>query len=151
MGLTTLGGLCGIAVTRAAALLAGVLVAGAATGVSFAAQDVALSTPERRADPLRIDGSIGGVVAGAPSASLTLTLTNPGDAPRRITSVRADSTGVAKGPRHCDNGYLTLGRWSGDVTVPPHGAGTVTLPVAVSAALPAECATVVWGLLYTAH
>lgn len=147
----TLGGLCGTAVMRSAALLAGVVVAGAATGVSFAAQDVVLTTADRQADPLRIDGSIGGVVAGAPSASLTLTLTNAGDDARRVHSVRADPTGVATGPSHCDDGYLTAGSWAGEVTVPAHGTATVTLPVAVSADLPPECVTVTWGLLYTAH
>src|SRR5688572_18567391 len=105
----TLGALAGIAVTRAAALLAGVVVAGATAGVSFAASDVALSATDRQADPLRIDGSIAGVVAGAPSASLTLTLTNAGDEDRRVRTVRADPTGVAKGPASCDNGYLTAG------------------------------------------
>lgn len=147
----TLGGLCGTALLRSAALLAGVAVAGAATGVSFAAQDVALTTADRQADPLRIDGSISGVVAGAPSASLTLTLTNAGDDARRVRSVRADTTGVVTGPESCDNGYLTAGSWVGDVTVPARGTATVTLPVAVSADLPPACAAVTWGLLYTAH
>jgi hypothetical protein len=60
-------------------------------------------------------------------------------------------TGVANGPAHCDGGYLDVGEWHGTVTVPARGAATVTLPVALSAGLPAECATVAWGLLYTAH
>ena len=131
--------------------MAGVLVAGAATSASFAAQDVALTMGERPADLLRIEGSISGVVAGAPSAALTLTLRNAGDDARDVTRVRADSTGVAEGPAHCDGDHLAVGQWRGAVTVPARGTATVTIPVAVSADLPADCATVVWGLLYTAH
>ncbi|HEV2891893.1 MAG TPA: hypothetical protein VGX28_16085 [Frankiaceae bacterium] len=146
-----LGGLCGTALTRSAAVLAGVLVAGAATGVSFATQDVALTMGERPADPLRISGSIAGVVAGAPDASLTLTLANGGDAARDVRRVRVDATGVVKGPAHCDGGYLTVGEWRGAVTVRAGAEATVQVPVAVAAELPAECAAVVWGLLYTAY
>jgi hypothetical protein len=145
-----LGGLCAVALTRTAALLSGVLVAAAATGVSFAAQDVALSVDEAPPTPLTIEGSISGIVPGA-SATLALTLRNASDAPHPVTRVRADGTGVAVGPGHCDNGYLELGEWRGAVTVPARGTATVTLPVAISAGLPAECATVVWGLLYTAY
>jgi hypothetical protein len=137
--------------TRASAVLAGVLVAGAATGVSFAAQDVALTMGERPADPLRIDGSIRGVVAGAPGAELTLTLTNAGDDARDVRRVRVDPAGVHEGPEHCDNGYLTVGEWRGAVSVPAHGTATVSVPVTVSAALPESCATAVWGLVYTAY
>jgi len=147
----TFGGLGGIALARTAALLAGALVVSAATGVSFAVQDVAMTTADRTPELLRIDGSISGVVPGAPSAALTLTLTNAGDAPRHVTSVRADSTGVAEGPAHCDGDWLTVGEWDGHVRVPAHGTATVAVPVAVSAALPAGCATVVWELLYTAR
>jgi hypothetical protein len=146
-----LGGLGGTALARTAALLAGVLVVSAATGVSFAVQDVAMTTAERTAELLRIDGSISGVVAGAPKAALTLTLTNAGDAPRHVSSVRGDVTGVAAGPAGCDGDWLTVGEWEGHVRVPAHGTATVAVPVAVSAALPAGCATVVWGLLYTAR
>ncbi|HEX8003371.1 MAG TPA: hypothetical protein VF519_11825 [Mycobacteriales bacterium] len=145
-----LGALGGVAVTRTAAVLAGVLVAGAATGVSFAAQDVALTTGERPADPLRIDGSIEGVVAGE-HAWLTLTLTNGGAGPRAVTRVHVEPTGVVSGPASCDNGYLTAGEWRGAVTVPARGTATVTVPVAVAAGLPAGCDSVVWGLLYTAY
>lgn len=145
-----LGGLGGVAVTRTVALLAGVLVAGAATGVSFAAQDVALTRGERPIAPLRIDGSIAGVVAGE-HAALTLTLTNDGAEPRTVTRVHVDPTGVVSGPERCDNGYLTAGEWRGAVTVPGRGSATVHVPVAVAAGLPDECATVVWGLLYTAY
>ena len=147
----TLGGLCGIAVTRAAALLAGVVVVGAATGVSFAAQDVVLSTSERQADPLRIDGSIGGVVAGAPSATLTLTLTNNAAGARDVRRVAVEQSGVERGPAHCDGGYLSVGEWRGAVTVPAHGSATVRVPVAVSADLPDTCTAVTWGLVYTAY
>lgn len=146
-----LGGLCGTACVRTAAVLAGVIVAGAATGVSFATQDVALTTGERPADPLRISGSISRVVAGAPSASLTLTLANDGGTARDVTRVRVDPTGVVTGPEHCDGGYLTVGEWRGAVSVPAYGEATVEVPVAVSADLPPDCADVVWGLLYTAH
>lgn len=146
-----LGALGGVAVTRAAAVLAGVLVAGAATGVSFAAQDVVLTMGDRPADPLRIDGSITGVVAGAPSAALTLTLRNGAGDARRVTRVEVDSTGVENGPAHCDGDYLTVGTWHGDVSVPAGGVATVEVPVALSAGLPDTCTAVTWGLAYTAY
>lgn len=152
MGTTgNFGGLCGTAIVRAGALMAGVLVAGAATGVSFAAQDVALSMTDRAPDLLRIEGSISGVVAGAPGAALTLTLRNGGAEARDVTRVRADSTGVAKGAPHCDGEWLTVGEWRGSVSVPAGGSATVAVPVAVSAGLPPDCATSVWGLVYTAY
>lgn len=146
----TLAGLGGTAVMRTAALLAGVLVAGAATGVSFAAQDVALSMNAPADSPLRIEGSIAGVRPGA-SATLTLTLRNGSDEAHPVTRVRADVTGVASGAKHCDGGFLNAGEWHGDVAVPARGTSTVTLPVDLAANLPADCATAVWSLLYTAY
>lgn len=134
-------------------MLAGCAVTATVAGVAWGAQDVALSMagPEG-GDPITIEGSISGVVAGEPSAPLRLTLRNPGGTDRTISRVRADSTGVQAGPAACRGGeLLTVGEWTGTVNVPAHGTARVTLPVAVSAALPAECAAVTWGLVYTAY
>jgi len=143
-------GLGAAAVTRTVALMAGVLVAGAATGVSFATQDVAMTMSEPAENPLRIEGSVSGVVPGK-QATLTLTLRNGAGEPRAVSRVRADVTGVADGPRHCDGDYLTAGEWNGVVAVPARGSATVTVPVVLSPDLPADCASVAWGLAYTAY
>lgn len=154
MGTTsrTLGRLGATALVRAGVVLAGFAVTATATGVAWGAQDMVLTMGRPQAGELvSIEGSISGVRAGAPSAPLRLTLRNPGDAVRRITQVRADSTGVVAGPARCAGGFLTVGVWHGVVTVPAHGAAEITLPVAVSADLPDECVDVAWGLVYTAY
>lgn len=133
-------------------MLAGFTVTAGVAGVAWGAQDVALSMARPEGgDLITIEGSISGVVAGAPSAPLRLTLRNPGDVAKTITRVRADSTGVDAGAATCDAAMLTVGEWTGTVEVPAHGAAGVTLPVAIAAELPAECVTATWGLVYTAH
>lgn len=148
----TLGQLGATALWRAASVLAGFAVAVTVTGVAWGAQDIALSMggPEG-GDPITIEGSISGVVAGAPSAPLRLTLRNPADEPRTVRRVRAATTGVDDGPAGCTAGFLTVGDWTGGVTVPAHGSAAVTLPVRISPDLPAECVAVAWGLVYTAY
>jgi hypothetical protein len=149
----TLAHLGATALVRAGVVLAGFTVAAGVAGVAWGAQDVALSMagPEG-GDPITIEGNISGVVAGAPSAPLRLTLRNPGNDARTVTRVRADSTGVPAGPAACDAArLLSVGEWHGTVTVPARGTAHVTLPVAVAVALPAECAGLAWGLVYTAY
>jgi len=148
----TVARLAGVALLRAGAVLAGCSAAVVVAGVAWGAQDVALSMRgSEGGDLLTIEGSINGVTAGAPSAPLRLTLRNPGGAARGVTRVRADSTGVRSGPAACAGDHLAIGEWRGNVTVPAHGSTTVTLPVAVSADLPAACTDVTWGLVYTAY
>ena len=133
-------------------MLAGFTATAVVAGTAWGAQDVALSMARPEGgDLITIEGSISGVHAGAPSAPLRLTLRNPGDVPKDVTRVRADSTGVVAGPAHCDGGYLTVGTWTGTLTVPAHGSAELTLPVAVAADLPEDCVTVSWGLVYTAY
>jgi hypothetical protein len=105
---------------------------------------------EPSAAPLRIVASISGVVPGS-RATLTLTLRNGAAEARDVSRVRAEVTGVERGPRACDPAYLTTGEWRGAVSVPGRGTSTVSVPVELSADLPAECATVSWGLAYTAY
>jgi hypothetical protein len=148
----TLAHLGATALVRAGVVLAGFTATAAVAGVAWGAQDVALSMARPEGgDLITIEGSISGVVAGAPSAPLRLTLRNPGDTPRTVTRVRADSTGVEAGAAACDAAFLTVGDWTGTVEVPARGAARVTLPVAVAAGLPAECSSAAWGLVYTAY
>jgi hypothetical protein len=147
----TLAHLGAVALARAGAVLAGFVAAAAAAGVAWGAQDVALSMGSREGDGLTIEGSISGVVAGAPSAPLRLTLRNPGAAARTVTRVTAESTGVRDGAPACHGDHLSVGDWTGSLTVPAHGTATVTIPVAVSADLPADCVSATWGLAYTAY
>lgn len=133
-------------------MLAGFTVTAGVAGVAWGAQDVALSMARPEGgDLITIEGSISGVVAGAPSAPLRLTLRNPGNVARTITRVRADSTGVEEGAAACDRGFLAIRDWTGAVDVPAAGESTVTLPVRVSADLPESCANVTWALAYTAY
>jgi hypothetical protein len=148
----TLGHLGVTALLRAGVVLAGFAVTATAAGVAWGAQDVALSMTRPVGGVLTIDGSISGVLAGAPSAPLRLTLHNSGAEARAVSRVRADSTGVRSGDAACAAGdYLTVGEWNGTVSVPANGTATVTLPVAVSADLPESCVTASWGLVYTAY
>lgn len=149
---TTLAHLVRAALLRAGVVLAGFVAAGTVAGVAWGVQDVAFSMGEPPGGDLTIEGSISGVAAGSPSAPLRLTLRNPAAEPRAVTRVRADSTGVEDGPAACGQaGLLAVGEWTGLVTVPARGTATVTLPVAVSVELPAECVAVTWGLAYTAY
>jgi hypothetical protein len=148
----TLTHLGATALLRAGVVLAGFAVTATVTGVAWGAQDVVLSMAGPvGGDSIAIDGSISGVVAGAPSAPLRLTLRNPGNDARTITRVTAASTGVQAGPAACDDGHLSVRGWRGLVSVPAHGVARVTLRVAVAADLPAGCGTATWGLLYTAY
>ena len=149
---TTLAHLVKAALLRAGVVLAGFIAAGTVAGVAWGVQDVAFSMGEPPGGDLTIEGSISDVTAGSPSAPLRLTLRNPAAEPRAVTRVRAVSTGVEDGPAVCGTaGLLTIDDWTGAVTVPAHGTTTVTLPVAVSVDLPAECVAVTWGLAYTAY
>lgn len=140
------------ALLRAGVVLAGFAATGTVAGVAWGVQDVAFSMGEPQGGDLTIEGSISGVAAGSPSAPLRLTLRNPAAEPRVVRRVRAVGTGVVDGPAPCAAaGLLTIEDWTGEVTVPAYGATTVTLPVAVSAELPAECVGVTWGLGYTAY
>ena len=149
----TLAHLGATAVLRAGVVLAGFTATAMVAGVAWGAQDVALSMQRPRGGAgLVIEGSIAGVVAGGPSAALRLTLRNPGDVARAVSSVTATSTGLVRGPASCGAGdYLSVGGWTGAVTVPAGGARSVTLPVTFSDATPPECASATWGLAYTAH
>jgi hypothetical protein len=150
---STLARLCVAALVRAGVVMVGFAVTATAAGVAWGAQDVVLSMARPGGgDELTISGGISGVRAGAPSAPLRLTLHNASATARDVVRVTAASTGVIEGPAACATGdFLTVGEWLGAVTVPAHGSAAVTVPVAVSAALPDECVSVTWGLVYTAY
>ena len=143
-------GLVAAAAVRAGAVLGSIVVSGLVAGAAWGAQDVLLTTGAA-AGELTIEGSIEGVRAGQGAVPLRLTLRNAGPADRHITRVTTTPTGVANGPAACAAGYLTVGDWTGAVTVAPGAAVTLTVPVAVSAGLPVTCHDVTWGLAYTAY
>ena len=143
--MSTLRSLTVSAALRAGAVLAGVAAAGAAWGASGA---VGLTAAEASGGSLSVEGSLGGVRAGAPSAPMRLTLRNAGPAPRAVTRV---STAVSSARAGCPARHLAVGDWAGHLTVPARGSATVTVPVALDADLPARCRDVTWGLVYTAY
>ena len=149
---TTLAHLAVTAAVRAVVVLTGFAATAAAAGVAWGAQDVALSMARPEGgDLVAVEGSISGVRPGAPSAPLRLTLRNAAARATTVTRVTVDSTGVRNGPAACSGDHLAVGDWAGSVTVPAGGAAVVTVPVAISADLPAECVAVAWGLAYTAY
>ena len=143
-------GLLAAATVRAGAVLGSIVVSGLVAGAAWGAQDVLLTTAAA-AGELTIDGSIEGVRAGQAAVPLRLTLRNSGAADRHVTRVTTTPTGVADGPATCAAGYLSVGDWTGSVTIAPGAAVTLTVPVAVSAGLPVACRDVTWGLAYAAY
>jgi hypothetical protein len=136
------------AVVRTAAIGAGV---GVAAALGFGAQDVALAVqPTGARAVLHIDGDVSGVVAGAPSRPLTLTLHNRGDVAAHVSHVRATPTGTVDGPARCAATSLRVGEWRGALAVPAGGTATVTVPVALAGDLPPGCAGAAYGLVYSA-
>lgn len=146
----TFARLAGVAVLRALVVLLGFVATASVAGAAWAAQDVALDVHTGDAPALTLSGGIADVTPGAPGAVLRLAVANRGGTATRITTVRADVTGVAHAPASCQR-YLTVAQWHGALTVPAYGTSTVELPTVIAAGLPPACAAATWGLRYTAY
>jgi hypothetical protein len=93
---------------------------------------------------LTISGSISDLRHAVP-ATLTLTLTSGSAAAVVVRSVAVRVTGASRG---CAPAALTVGGWSGELTVPPHGHAAT--PVRVRLDDPhGHCGGATWQLAYT--
>ena len=137
------------ACVRAGLVLASLAVTAMAAAATWGAQDAVLPMAGPRGGvPLVVEGSVGGLVAGASSAPLRLTLRNASPEAVRVHTVGAVVDGVTKGPERCGR-QLTVTDWRGDLTVPAGETAAVTLRVRVGAE--PGCAGVAWRLAYSAY
>jgi hypothetical protein len=93
--------------------------------------------------PLTIAGDIAGLRAHQPGR-LTLTLRSSGSEAVVVTAV---TVRVAAAPQGCPSGALSVGGWTGRVTVPGQGSTAVSVPVTLQAA-DAACLGGTWKLTY---
>jgi hypothetical protein len=93
---------------------------------------------------MSISGRIDNLVPGVP-AELQLTLRSEADAVTPVQTVTVRVTGASAG---CPATALSVGSWSGELSVAPHAAVQVSVPVLLHRGV-AGCAASTWRLAYT--